>query len=82
MRVPYGTSDIDLVAMRPDGTAWQLPDGTAIVRAIIETKDEHDFDPADHDFAKRVRADVAALGDGRFIPKSQKVHLYATPGAL
>ncbi|MFN8504310.1 hypothetical protein [Kouleothrix sp.] len=74
VRVPYGNSDIDLVAMRPDGMPWQLPDGTPITRAIIETKDEHDFDSGGRDFAKRLRADVAALGDGSWIPKAQKAH--------
>lgn len=74
VKVPYGTSDIDLVAMRPDSKIWHLPDGSPIVRAIIETKDEHDFDPLGKDFAKRLRADVAALGDKLYIPKRQKAH--------
>ncbi len=68
VRVPYGNADSDLVAMRPDGMPWQLPDGTPITQAIIETKDEHDFDSAGRDFAKRLHADVTALGDGWSIP--------------
>jgi hypothetical protein len=68
VKVPFGHSDIDLVAMRPDLQPWSLPDGTPIVRAIIETKDEHDFDPSGRDFGKRLAADVTVMGSGLFIP--------------
>ncbi len=68
VKVPYNYSDIDLVALRPDLQSWTLPDGTLITRAIIETKDEHDFDPAGRDFGKRLCADVAVMGSNQFIP--------------
>ena len=68
VKVKHGTSDIDLVALRPDLRAWSLPDGTGVTRAIVETKDEHDFDPAGRDYAKRLRSDVLALGGGQFVP--------------
>lgn len=72
VKVPYAHSDIDLVALRPDLQGWVLPDGTSITRAIIETKDEHDFDPDGKDFGARLRADVETLGDNLFIPMGQK----------
>ena len=58
VKVPYAHSDIGLVVVRPDFQAWLLPDGTQVIRAIVETKDEHDFDPEGRDFGKRLRADV------------------------
>ena len=40
--VPYASSDIDLLALRPDGTPFELPNGTQVgPRLIVETKDEH-----------------------------------------
>lgn len=72
VKVPFGHSDIDLVAARLDSQSWSLPDGTKIIRAIIETKDEHDFDPTGRDFGKRLAADVAVMGDNLFISKGQK----------
>jgi hypothetical protein len=72
--VPYAHSDIDLVALRPDLQPWSLPDGTMIVRAIIETKDEHDFDPGGRDFALRLQADVTVKGDSLYIPAGQKAN--------
>jgi hypothetical protein len=72
VKVPYGHSDIDLVALRPDLQTWVLPDGTAITRAIIETKDEHDFDPLGRDFGARLQADVIAMADNQYIPMGQK----------
>jgi hypothetical protein len=72
VKVPFGNSDIDLVAVRPDLRPWTLPDGVTVTRAIIETKDEHDFDPAGRDFAARLLADISTLGDGLYIPMGQK----------
>lgn len=74
VKVPYAHSDIDLVALRPDLQPWSLPDGTLITRAIIETKDEHDFDPAGRDFAARLRSDVNAMGENLYIPAGQKAN--------
>jgi hypothetical protein len=42
----------------------------SVPRLLVETKDEHDFDPFGRDFAKRLPLDVSALGDDRFIPAS------------
>jgi hypothetical protein len=72
VKVRYAHSDIDLAALRPDLRPWPLPDGTQIARAIIETKDEHDFDPDGRDFGKRLRADVKVMSDNLYIPAEQK----------
>ena len=74
VKVPYAHSDIDLVALRPDIQPWPLPDGTLITRAIIETKDEHDFDPGGRDFGIRLRADVAIMGNHLYIPENKKAN--------
>ncbi len=67
--VPYNQSDIDFVAIRPDLLRFRLPTGESVgPRLIVETKDEHDFDPSGRDFGKRLLEDVTALGDGLFIP--------------
>ncbi|WP_435018569.1 hypothetical protein TA3x_000548 [Tundrisphaera sp. TA3] len=67
--VPYNLSDIDFVALRPDLQKFLLPTGEFVgPRLIVEAKDEHDFDPSGRDFGKRLREDLAALGDGTFIP--------------
>jgi len=40
--VPCASSDIELLALRPDGTPFELPNGTQVgPRLIVETKDEH-----------------------------------------
>ncbi|MDQ4043841.1 MAG: hypothetical protein M3173_00115 [Chloroflexota bacterium] len=66
--VPHGLSDIDLIAIRADLTPFALPDGTDVgPRIIVETKDEHDWDPAGRDFGARLRADVELM-EGLFIP--------------
>ena len=72
VKVPHAHSDIDLAALRPDLQSWSLPNGTQIIRAIIETKDEHDFDPDGRDFGKRLRADVKVMGDDLHISAEQK----------
>jgi len=89
VKVPYAHSDIDLVAVSPDFQPWSLPDGTQVIRAIVETKDEHDFDPEGRDFGKRLRADVIALGESHFIPVGKEAHFsmlrqqhYETAAAL
>jgi hypothetical protein len=71
--VPYALSDIDLVAMNPKGGTITLPSGTEIgPRVIVETKDEHDFDPTGREFAKYLRSDVEKLGIHPFIPLATK----------
>jgi len=74
VKVSHGYSDIDLVAMRPDLQPWVLPDGTQVIRAIIETKDEHDFDPTGHDFGRRVKEDAEALGKVQYIARGKKAN--------
>ncbi len=67
--VRYGLSDIDLLALRPDSTSFELPSGVAIgPRVIVETKDEHDFDPSGKSYGKNLIADMEKMGDKRFIP--------------
>ncbi len=66
--VPYGLSDIDLVAMQPALRHVVLPDGQSIgPRMIIETKDEHDWDPSGREFGKLLRADSDLFGDHAYI---------------
>jgi hypothetical protein len=72
VKVPFGHSDIDLVALRPDFRPWTLPNGNTIRRVIVETKDEHDFDPHGRDFGKRLHADTEAMGDDMYIPVGGK----------
>src|SRR5687768_623757 len=51
VKVPYALSDIDLVALHPLGHTIALPTGTTIgPRLIIETKDEHDWEPSGREF--------------------------------
>lgn len=66
--VPYGQSDIDFMALRPDGSQIQLPTGDLISpRVIVECKDEHDFDPKGTNFGKHLLADIEAMDDCRFV---------------
>lgn len=74
VKVPHNYSDIDLVAVRPDLQPWNLPDGTPITRAIVETKDEHDFDKHGTDFGKRLKYDHSVLGSDQYTPKGEKVN--------
>jgi hypothetical protein len=68
VRVKRGTSDIDFVALHPAGAAWGAPLIPPAVRAIIETKDEHDYDPSGREFARMLVKDAATIGDGSFAP--------------
>src|SRR4051794_37170051 len=71
--VPHALSDIDLVALRADLKAFALPDGQAVgPRLIVETKDEHDWEPTGREFGALLRADVQKMADGRFIPRGEK----------
>lgn len=68
--VPYGQSDIDFLAVRADGMKLLLPDGTRVgPRIIVETKDEHDWDPTGEKFGKGLRSDFLLLGAAMYIPK-------------
>jgi hypothetical protein len=74
--VPYGLSDLDFVAIRSTLEPILLPDGTAVgPRLVIETKDEHDFDPTGRQFGKFLRTDTALLGKSGCIPAG-------TPGSV
>ncbi len=69
--VPYGLSDLDLVAIQPAMRPLVLPDGRSVgPRLAIETKDEHDFDPTGKEFGKALRSDAALLGNAPFIPRA------------
>ena len=71
--VPYGQSDIDMLALRLDSRTIKLPTGEAVgPRLIVETKDEHDWEPTGKAFAKSLVADLDLMGDGRFIPAKTK----------
>jgi hypothetical protein len=71
--VPYASSDIDLVAMRLDLTRFALPDGTLVgPRLIVETKDEHDWEPTGAEFGGSLRSDVAKMSAFVFVPAEQK----------
>lgn len=74
VKVPFGISDIDIVAMHPGGKSVTLPDGTVIgPRVIVESKDEHDFDPKGTVFAKMLRNDAQFLNENGFVPMMPKV---------
>jgi hypothetical protein len=71
--VPYALSDIDLVAIQPQGHSIELPSGVSIgPRIIVETKDEHDWEPTGREFGRFLSADVEQMGEGRFLPRGAK----------
>ena len=71
--VPYALSDIDLVALHPELKLLVLPGGRAVgPRLIVETKDEHDWEPIGREFGANLRADVAKMGDAGFVPRGAK----------
>lgn len=68
--VPRGHSDIDLIATQAGLHAFALPGGLAVgPRLIVETKDEHDFDPKGKEFGTWLLRDVDKLGANPFVPK-------------
>lgn len=68
--VPYGQSDLDIVAIQSALKPTVLPPGQSIgPRLVVETKDEHDFDPRGREFGKMLRSDLALMGDEAFIPR-------------
>jgi len=71
--VPYGQSDIDFAAIRPDQSSFELPTGVKVgPRIIVETKDEHDWDSSGRDFGAGLLSDWAKMKDKPFIPEKTK----------
>ena len=71
--VPYALSDIDLVAIHPQGHGIELPSGVLIgPRIIVETKDEHDWEPTGREFGRFLSADMEQMGEERFLPHGAK----------
>jgi hypothetical protein len=60
-----------LVAVHPRDAKVVLPDATGAhvgPRLIVETKDEHDFDPSGRAFGTMLRADMEKISGGHWIP--------------
>ena len=73
VKVPSAHSDIDLMALHPLGQTFALPTGATIgPRLIVETKDEHDWEPSGREFGQWLRTDVAKMDGGLFIPRGTK----------
>ena len=73
VKVPFGHSDIDLIAVHPRGDQITLPNRVEIgPRVIVETKDEHDCDPKGGEFGKMLAADLLQFDERGFIPVSAK----------
>ena len=71
--VPYALSDIDLVAYQPRGESVRLPDDSTIgPRLIVETKDEHDWEPLVREFGQLLRADLQKMDGNQFIRRGAK----------
>ncbi len=68
--VRYNQSDIDFLAIRSNMKQFQLPNGTMVgSRIIVETKDEHDWEPKGKEFGQLLQADIAKMDNGLFVPK-------------
>lgn len=68
--VPRALSDIDIVGIKSDLTRFVLPNGTIVgPRVIVESKDEHDWDPTGREFGQLLRRDIEAL-EGPCIPSA------------
>ena len=63
VKVPRNWSDIDFAVTSPGGPRYLLG-RIPIVNAIVETKDERDFDPRGTDFTKRLLYDFSLLKNG------------------
>jgi hypothetical protein len=66
VKLKRNNSDIDFVVASPAGPVTLL-DRIIFTNAIVETKDERDFDPHGADFAKRLRSDYERLQGNRMI---------------
>ena len=68
--VRYNQSDIDFLAIRGDLQRFPLPNGKAVgSRLIVETKDEHDWEPRGREFGQLLQADIEKMQDGLFVPR-------------
>jgi hypothetical protein len=73
VRVPFGHSDIDFAAIHPRNEAVRLPSGVEIgPRLIVESKDEHDWDPSGKGFGMLLRGDILKMGADQFVPAKTK----------
>ena len=73
VKVPYGHSDIDLVALHPLGKTLTLPSGVTIgPRLIVETKDEHDWDASGREFGQLLASDMTKFAGRSYIPRGAK----------
>jgi len=71
--VPYNQSDIDMLGVKLNNEAIQLPGGDRVgPRVIVETKDEHDWEPLGREFAKLLMSDISLLGENGFVPAKTK----------
>lgn len=70
--VPYNQSDIDILAIRGDLRKIELPNGVSVgPRLIVETKDEHDWEPTGKEFGKLLESDISMMV-GSSIPKKTR----------
>ena len=67
-------SDIDLVAIPSDLNICELPNGIKFERAIIETKNELDYDKYGTDFAKRIIYDYSIVKNNNYAPSVSSVN--------
>jgi len=68
--VPYNQSDIDILAIRADMQKIKLPNCVSVgPRLIVETKDEHDWEPTGREFGKLLDSDISKMVGNSFIPK-------------
>jgi hypothetical protein len=71
--VPYNQSDIDMLALKLDDKFMQLPNGDQVgPRVIVETKDEHDWEPLGREFAKLLTNDMTLLGESKYVAAKTK----------
>lgn len=70
VKLTHNNSDIDFAATTPQESVTLL-DRITFKNAIIESKDERDFDPKGNDFLKRLNYDISILGS-EYIEGTQK----------
>jgi hypothetical protein len=71
--VPYNQSDIDMLGLSLNNQAVTLPTGDRVrPRVIVETKDEHDWEPLGRKFGKLLVSHISLLGESRFVPAKTK----------